>query len=243
MIQRLYKKDFSHHIQKDMEMLVFGHAGIPVIFFPTRTARFFDYEDWKVIDGLNDKLEKGQIQIFCLDSADKLSFYDKTLHPSEKISKHLNFEKYVLFEVIPMIRTMNNHPGMELAGCSLGAYHALNICFRHPTLFTKVVAMSGRYDLTLKLRYFEDLFEGFRNDEIYYNMPSQYVPNIHGERMLELLRNLDITIVIGKEDAFLQNNIELSEALNAKKIPHKFFIWDGEAHRGIIWREMLKLYF
>ena len=110
-------------------------------------------------------------------------------------------------------------------------------------MFTKVVAMSGRYDLTLKLRYFEDLFEGFRNDEIYYNMPSQYVPNIHGDRMLELLRELEITIVIGKEDAFLQNNIELSEALNAKKIPHKFFIWEGEAHRGIIWKEMLKLYF
>ena len=61
--------------------------------------------------------------------------------------------------------------------------------------------------------------------------------------MLELLRKLDITIVIGVEDAFLGNNTALSDALNAKKIPHKFFIWEGEAHRGIIWKEMISLYF
>jgi len=243
MIQRVYKKEFSQHLQKDMEILIFGHAGIPVLFFPTRTAKFYDYEDWNVIDGVSDRLERGELQIFCLDSADKLSFYDKTLHPSERIRKHLNFEKYILFEVIPMVRTMNNNPNMTLAGCSLGAWHALNLSFRHPTLFTKVVAMSGRYDLTMQLPYFEDLFEGYRDEEIYYNMPSQYVPNIHGERMLEHLRKLDITIVIGVEDAFLENNIALSDALNAKKIPHNFFIWDGEAHRGIIWKDMIKLYF
>ena len=243
MIQRLYKKDFSPYLQKDMEMLIFGHAGIPVIFFPTRTAKFYDYEDWRVIDGVADKIKRGELQIFCLDSADKLSFYDKKLHPSQRIIKHLLFEKYVLFEVIPLINTMNSNPNMTLAGCSLGAWHALNMGFRHPTLFTKVVAMSGRYDLTMQLPYFEDLLEGYRDEEIYYNMPSQYVPNIHGERMLELLRKLDITIVIGVEDAFLQNNVALSDALNAKKIPHKFFIWEGEAHRGIIWKEMIKLYF
>ena len=54
MIQRVYKKEFSQHLQKDMEILIFGHAGIPVLFFPTRTAKFYDYEDWNVIDGVSD---------------------------------------------------------------------------------------------------------------------------------------------------------------------------------------------
>ena len=242
MIQRTYKKDFSHHLQQDMEMLVFGHAGTPVIFFPTRTARFYDYEDWKVLDGIKNRIEQGQLQIFCVDSVDKLSFYNKDIHPSQRIQRHLLYERYILFEVIPMIRLINNHQGLELAGCSLGAYHALNIAFRHPHLFTKVIGMSGRYDLTINLKYFENLFEGFWNEDIYYNMPSQYVPNIIGDNMLGLLRKLDITIVIGKEDAFLENNKAISEALIAKNIPHKFYIWEGEAHKGYHWREMLKLY-
>ena len=243
MIQREYKKEFSQYLQQEMEMLIFGHAGTPVIFFPTRTARFYDYEDWNVIDGVHDKLERGELQIFCLDSADKLSFYNKELTPAQRIQRHLFFEKYVLFEVIPMIKTINNSSALTMAGCSLGAYHALNIGFRHPHLFTKIVAMSGRYDLTLSLKFFADLFEGYRDEDIYYNMPSKYVPNIHGDRMLELLRKLDITIVIGKEDAFMENNNALCDALAQKNIPHKYFIWDGEAHRGIIWKEMIKLYF
>ena len=66
-----------------MELLIFGHAGDPVLFFPTRTARFYDYEDWKVIDAVHTKIEAGKIQIFCLDSVDKESFYAKHLHPAD----------------------------------------------------------------------------------------------------------------------------------------------------------------
>ncbi len=46
-----------------MELLVFGHAGDPVLFFPNPHRPFYDYEDWQVIDALRKKIESGGIQV------------------------------------------------------------------------------------------------------------------------------------------------------------------------------------
>jgi esterase/lipase superfamily enzyme len=36
-----------------MELLIFGHAGAKVLVFPTRQGRFFDYENWGLVDALS----------------------------------------------------------------------------------------------------------------------------------------------------------------------------------------------
>ncbi len=241
--RRHYKKWYSPHLQRDMEMLVFGFAGKPVIFFPTRTARFYDYEDWKVIEALQPKIDSGELQIFCIDSADKQSFYNKSITPAERILKHNLFERYILQEVFAFIKTINLHPEIISAGCSLGAYHAVNIAFRYPQLFHKVVGMSGRYDITIQLPYFEDLFEGYRDNHILYHMPTQYLPLIQSENLINQLRKLEIIIAIGNEDAFLQNNQLLHTQLENKQIQHEFHIWKGEAHKAQYWSEMVQIYF
>ena len=53
---------------------------------------------------------------------------------------------------------------------------------------------------------------------------------------------MDITLVIGREDPFLQNNQQLSEILNQKNINHQLLIWDDRAHSGYYWRRMAPLY-
>ncbi len=242
MIKREYIKFYSQFLQRDMELLIFGDRGLPVIFFPTRTARFYDYEDWKVIEAIQLPINAGERQIVCVDSADQLSFYNQQLHPADRIHQHTLYEKYILFEVIPFIKQKNSHRQLMVAGCSLGAFHALNIAFRFPQYFCKVLAMSGRYDLTLQLAYFDDLFDGFINHDIYCNMPSRYIHDIESDYAIELLNHLSITIVIGKEDAFLPNNRDLHHALEQKNISHTFYEWDGEAHKAYYWREMLQWY-
>jgi len=242
-IRRLYKKWYSPFLQRDMELLVFGFAGKPVLFFPTRTARFYDYEDWKVIDALQPKIDAGELQVFCVDSADKESFYNTSISPAERILKHNLFERYILQEVYPFIKTLNLNPYIISAGCSLGAYHAVNIAFRYPTMFSKVVGMSGRYDITIRLPYFEDLFDGYRDNHILYHMPTQYLPLIQSEALIQQLRKLEIIIAIGVEDAFLPNNQLLNEQLQSKQINHQFHLWKGEAHKAQYWSEMVQMYF
>lgn len=222
-------------------MLVFGHSGIPILFFPTRSAHFYDLENWKIIEAMRERITNGEIQVFCVDSIDKESFYsDKP--PQERIIRHLQYERYILKEVLPFINRRNKTKQLIVTGCSLGGYHAVNIGLRHPTLFTKVVGMSARYDLTKPLPFFDDLFDGYVDDNIYYNMPNHFVPGIQDPKLLKQLRNLDITLVVGQEDSFLPDNERLSHSLNQIAVPHKLYIWEEEAHRPRYWREMVNLY-
>src|SRR4051812_15741103 len=177
-MNREYHKWLSPNLKRDMELLVFGHAGTPVLFFPTRTARFYDYENWKVIDAISDKINKGWLQVYCVDSNDLESFYCPCSHPSQRILRHMQYEQYIVDEVIPLIKNNNSNDFILSAGCSLGAYHAINIALKHPRLFGKAVGMSGRYDLTLKAMEFPDLFDGYHDENIYFNMPTQYIPNL-----------------------------------------------------------------
>jgi esterase/lipase superfamily enzyme len=234
-----------------MELLVFGDAGPQVLFFPTRTAHFYDYEDWKIIDALKNKLETGALQVFCVDSIDTESFYANST-PTDKIRRHLQYEQYILAEVLPFIRDKYVRPfpfsgnqrlaGLTVAGCSLGGYHAMNIALKYPRYFDKVVGMSARYDLSLSTDSFPDLFNGYFDETIYYNMPSMYLPNLADESLLERIRKLTITLVVGREDPFYDNNLHLSAALTAKNIPHRLHVWDEEAHRPRYWRAMVNQY-
>ncbi len=241
-MNREYHKWYSPSLKSQMELLVFGHSGPVVLFFPTRCARFYDYEDWGVLEGVRGKLESGNVQIYCLDSVDHESFYCWNCTPQEKIKRYLEFEKYVLEEVIPLTRFKNPDAPLISAGCSMGAYHAANIAFKHPHLFNKVLAMSGRYDLTKNIRVFKDLFGGYRDENIYYNMPSYFIPHLSDENILGRLREMEIILVVGQEDAFLLNNIELSRILTKKGIENHLYIWEDEAHKPKDWVKMLSLY-
>jgi esterase/lipase superfamily enzyme len=241
-MNREYHKWFSPHLKRDMELLVFGHAGDPVLFFPTRTARFYDYEDWQVIEAIRRKIESGTIQVYCLDSVDRESFYSKTLPPAEKILRHFQYENYILTEVLDLVQKKNPHPTVVAAGCSLGAWHAVNLAFKYPRLFHKVVGLSGRFDLTITLEHFDDLFQGYRDQNVYYNTPSQYIPNLHDGELIRQLKSLEIIFVVGEKDVFLENNQALSNALWSKGIWNALHLWDGESHKARYWRHMVQLY-
>ncbi len=225
-----------------MELLIFGHRGTPILFFPTRMARFYDYEDWGVIGAIRDKISRGKIQVYCVDSVDGNSFYAKDIHPSERVKRHSCYEKYILNEVIPLIKSKNRNPGLVSAGCSLGAFHAVNLCFRYPHLFKKVIGMSGRYDLTLKLEYFDDLFDGYWDENVYFNTPVQYLQNFNDEQLIRSLQKIEIILAIGLEDAFLENNILLSKLLQEKGIRNRLDFLPGEAHKARYWGELLQQY-
>ena len=136
----------------------------------------------------------------------------------------------------------NPDPCVIAHGCSLGAFHAVNIAARRPHLFKKIVAFSGRYDLTMAIDHFQDLFEGFYNEEIYFNTPTHFLPNLSCSWLLRHLRALHIILTIGEQDAFRGNNEHLSHILHSKGIGHEFHLWRGIVHQGRDWRQMARLY-
>ena len=74
---REYGRWFSPSLGRDMEFLWFGKFGRPVMLFPTSGGRFFENEDFKLTDSLADKVDRGEIQLVCVDSVDFESWYNR----------------------------------------------------------------------------------------------------------------------------------------------------------------------
>lgn len=241
-VKREYYKWHSLQLQREMELLVFGHAGARVLIFPTRCGRFYDYENFGLVESIRERIEQGWLQLYCVDSIDEESLYCFWCRPEDRIKRHNLYERYILDDVLPFSERKN--PGSYLIshGCSFGAYHAMNIALRHPSRFGKVVALSGRYDLTAEYSAFRDLFDGYCDEDIYFHMPNMYIPNIQDPVYMDQLRRLEIVFTVGDRDPFFQSNRQLSESLHHKEIPHSFHIWQGRAHKPLHWIKMIHLY-
>lgn len=241
-MRREYFAWWSQRLQRSMELLVFGHAGARVLVFPTRGGRFYDYENWGLAASLRGSIEAGNLQLYCVDSVDRESLYAFHRTPWDRITRHTQYEAYILDEVVPLSARLNPSPTLIAHGCSLGAYHAVNLAFRHPDRFQKVVALSGRYDLTAPVGHYRDLFDGYYNETIYFNTPCHFVPHLAEPRLLVALQRMEITLVVGEQDVFLSNNQRLSHVLWDKGVHHGLHLWAGEAHSAAAWRQMLHHY-
>lgn len=241
-MKREYHRWWSPRLRRHMELLIFGHAGARVLVFPTRGARFYEYENLRLLHQNWHKIEAGHLQLFCVDSIDAESFYCWWAHPYGRIQRHIQYEEYILNEVYPLMDRINNHPCTISHGCSLGAFHAANIAMRHPHLFNKLCVFSGRYDLNLQIDVFSNLFSGFYNEDIYFHTATHFLPSLQHRRSIEALKRMDIVIVIGREDPFLDNNLHLSHILHQKGIAHALHIWGSRAHSAYYWRKMVRIY-
>jgi len=236
-VNREYHKGLSSSLKRMMEMLVFGHKGLPVLAFSTSSGRFYDYENKGMIDALAPKIEGGKVQLFCLDSVDAESWYNHRISPRARIARQLDYERYILDEVIPAIRARNNHPSLLAMGCSLGGYHAVNIALRHPKTITGFLSLSGAFDLA-------PFLDGYVSDDCYYNLPLHYMANLTDASYLDRYRQNNYYILAtGWDDRCLKQNQDLAAILESKAIPHQLHIWDVEGtHDWPVWQEMAKQY-
>jgi len=226
-----------------MEMLVFGQpGGQRLLVFPTRKQRFFEYEDHGMIHSLRHRIEDGEIQVFCVDSIDADNLYCFDIPPEERLRRHLLYERYIIEEVIPFTETAPHWTALIAHGCSFGAFHAVSLAMRYPHIFHGALAFSGRYDLTLHAGEYHSLFHGFGGDELNAIMPSHAIPLLKDKKRLRALRSIHFTFVIGEEDPFYQNNVQLAAALEKKKIPHSLKVWCDDVHRFRYWRQMVRIY-
>jgi len=241
-MNREYYKWHSVALQRDMELLVFGTAGPKMLVFPTRKQRFFEFEDHGMVHSLRHKIDAGELQVICVDGVDEESLYCFDILPEQRIARHLQYERYIIEEVLPFAEKLNPGTPLIAHGSSFGAYHAMTIALRHPQFFSRILAFSGRYDLTLNVGDYHSLFYGFYDQSLSEIMPSDFVPRIKQTKRLRLLRKLRITLVIGEDDPFYEDNISLCASFKEKKIKHELHLWAGNAHRFRYWRQMIRIY-
>jgi len=57
-MKRDYRKWHSPALDREMELLVFGERGRPVLVFPTSMGRFFQWEDFGMIAHLQRRIDE-----------------------------------------------------------------------------------------------------------------------------------------------------------------------------------------
>lgn len=234
-MHRAYHRWESPALGRAMEMLVFGHAGAPILVFPTSMGRFYEYEDQGMVATLSHHLEQGWIQLYCLDSIDAESWYCNWAHPHGRLYRHDQYERYVLDEVLPLVRSQNGNSFLMAHGCSFGASHAMLFGLRYPSVFRRVLAFAGYYDMRRFLG-------GHDDEQVYYHNPVQFVAGLQHGQLLDELRRLEIIMAIGRDDAAAWTNTQLSNALWEKGIWHGMRWWDGWAHDWPYWKQMVLHY-
>ncbi len=234
-MNREFHRWYSHLLGREMELLIFGHSGARLLVFPTSLGRFFEWEDRGMIAALGDQLENGWLQIICVDSIDADSWYARWKHPADRAARHIQYENYLLDEVLPLSRQVNANPFLMTTGASFGAYHAVNFALRHPELVGRTIGLSGVYDIS-------QWTDGYHDDNIYFNNPLAYMSNENDCGRLESLRHMDIIIVSGADDPLRNSSEDLSTILWDKEIGNALRIWDGWAHDWPWWRQMIVQY-
>jgi esterase/lipase superfamily enzyme len=226
----------SPTLQRRMELLWFGHAGRPMIWYPTSSGRFYQNEDFGLVEAVGDMIESGAIQLACVDSIDEESLYARWKHPAERLARHDQYDTYVYREVVPWVRTKGRTDAkITTLGASFGAYQAVNFAFRHPDVVDKTVGFSGKYDI-------HSFLDGYWNDTAYFHCPTAYVPNMDAE-WVERLSQMEICIVTGATDNILSGTTDMIRILREKGIRHRGDVWDAPyGHDWPWWKIQIRNY-
>ena len=235
-MHREYHKWFSPSLGREMEMLVHGHGGLPAVVFPSSQGRFFEFEDRGMVGAVGDKIERGELQLFCVDSVDAESWYNRDVPARWRVARQMQYENYVMGEVLPLLRRMNWNPLRIAMGCSFGGYHAATMSFRHPDVFTGFLAMSGAFDVSNFLR-------GYYDEDAYMNLPTHFLRQLNDPWYFERYRRNSYVLATGDWDICRGANEELAGLLRWKEIPVRFDIWgEQQMHDWPLWQRMVREY-
>ena len=232
---RDYHRWFARSLSRDMDLLIFGHAGPPVLVFPTSMGAFFEYEDRGMVAALAEKLDRGLLRLFCVSSVDGESWYAKRSHPRSRVERHLHYEDHVLTEVVPLVRHLTRSETIGVTGCSFGAYHAMALALRHPYTFTTCITMGGAFDIS-------QFLDGYFDEDCYFLNPPSFLPTLNDAYYLDQFRRNKWVLVTGDQDICRSPNEQFSGLLHAKSIPHSLHVWTNSKHDWPYWRPMAQVY-
>lgn len=230
---------YSPRLNKQMEIVRYGHYGFGLLLLPTAGADYLEYERFHLIDSISPFIESGKCKVFSINSINSESWLNEYMHPRHKAIRHNQFNGYIYDEVVPYIKTHTSwDTPIIVCGASLGALHSANLFFKRPDLINGVIAMSGDYNL-------QSYTKGYYDEDVYFNSPLSYMSNMHDENLLHQHRSSrHIHILTGSGNwEYPKASIDFSNVLNSKGIPHELDIWGYDMpHDWPTWRAMLPHY-
>jgi esterase/lipase superfamily enzyme len=230
---------YSPRLDREMPIAVYGNYGFALLLVPTAAADYLEYERFQLIESLRPFIESGKVKVFSINSINNESWMNYGMDPKHKAIRHQQFNSYVYDEVIPFIKTHTSYETpVIISGASFGALHSMNLFLKRPDLINGVIGMSGVYDLT-------EYSRGYFDEDVYYNSPQHYMPNLSDHAILEQIRNSSHIHIFTGSGAYEDPNGSRSFAgiLYSKGINYELDVWGSEwKHDWETWRHVLPHY-
>ena len=228
----------SNTLGHPMEILVFGHTGKPMLVFPSQEGRFFDYENFGMPDNIANFIEEGKIQLYCVDSIDNESWFNREASPADRAKRALDYEKIIVEDVVPYIlNDGHQNSGILIHGCSFGAFHTANFLMKYPEIFDSGIALSGCYDIGFTL-------DGFYNEDVKSGNPISYSASLSPEQISKL--NNDLLIICsgqGPWEEWTGEAIQLAKNLRDANVPVFLDLWGEDvAHDWPWWYKQVEYF-
>jgi esterase/lipase superfamily enzyme len=238
LIPKVSSRWYSPRIGQEILTCRWGHAGQPVLLFPTAGGDAEESERFLMMKVLAPLLEAGRIRVYSCDSAAGRTWTSKEKSPAHKAWFQNRFDDYIASELVPAIRTDCGNPNAEIiaAGASLGAFQTLAAVCRHPDLFRLGIAMSGTYD-------FSRWMDGQHTPEYHFASPMHFVPYMPEGAQLSRLRTRFLILATGTGDYEAPwESWTVGQMLGKKGVPNRVDFWKDYRHDWITWRDMLPKY-
>jgi esterase/lipase superfamily enzyme len=208
--------------------------------FPTQGGKFYQFEDFGMVGACSPFIAEGKIKLISVDSIDNQSWANWEMHPSDRARRHNDYDRYIVKEVAPFIHQHSQITVKFLTtGCSMGGYHAANFFFRHPDIFDGTIALSGIFRLNMFIGDYMD-------DNVYYNSPLNYLPQLEDSWYLEQYRSSKIIICSGRgawEEEMIADAEALGQILQEKQIPCWIDLWGADVNHDWPWWQKQLPYF
>jgi esterase/lipase superfamily enzyme len=229
----------SPRLNKHMEIATYGHYGFGLLLIPTAAADYLEYERFLLLDAISKYINEGKVKVFSINSINTESWMNRHMYPRHKAIRHQQFNDYVYHEVIPYIKmhTSDDTP-IITCGASFGALHSMNMFLKRPDIINGVIAMSGCYDLS-------SYTDGYYDDDVYFNSPEHYMPNLNDDNYLSKIRHAQKIIISTGSGNYETPDASrrFSAILHGKNIGHELDIWGHDMpHDWDTWRKMLPYY-
>lgn len=230
---------YSPSLDKDMPIATYGDFGFALLLVPTAAADYLEYERFQLMDVLEPYINAGKVKVFSVNSINNESWLNNKMLGEHKAIRHNQFNQYIYNEVVPFIKNSTSpETPIITSGASFGALHSMNLFLKRPDLINGVIAMSGVYDLN-------EYSKGFSDEQVYFNSPMSYLPNLNDEHYLNKIReSKHIHLLSGSGDyEDPQASRDFAGVLYNKGINYELDIWGTDMkHDWPTWRAMLPYY-
>src|SRR5262245_64664731 len=188
---------FSQNLNTEMPLVAYGHAGPPLLMFPSAAADYLEDARFYLVDAIKPLIEYGRLRTYSINSVNSYILLNEHMPAPLKAELLSRYDHYIVDEVLPLIRKDCGDGDTRplTTGASLGAFLAANEYFKHPDLFRGTIPMSGGYDIRQYLN-------GYYDDNVYFNNPMDYLPSLNDDYYLPILQKADFIYIVSGQGAY-----------------------------------------